>query len=217
MPETSAPVPPGGPGQVAEPAAASRSRRRGGRRQQILAAALEVFAERGYRGASLAAVADRVGLTQQGVLHYFPSKDLLLTEVLRLRDELDVSALTATSSGSLADLERLVEHNASRAGLVQSYTVLAAESVTEDHPAREFFTQRYRSVRSQLAVLLRAELGDPGPSGLTAETAAALLVAVMDGLQQQWLLDPDAVDMPGLMSAFADVLRGEARPAGGPG
>lgn len=184
--------------------------RRGGRREEILTAALEVFAERGYRGASLAAVAERVGLTQQGVLHYFPSKDLLLTEVLRLRDELDGRALTATSSGSLADVERLVGYNVTRAGLVQSFTVLSAESVTEDHPAREFFTERYRSVRSQLALLLRTELGDPGPSGLSADAAAALLVAVMDGLQQQWLLDPQAVDMPGLVSAFATVLRGGA-------
>lgn len=200
---------PSAPGRPGSEQAAGRTRaRRGARREEILATALELFAERGYRGATLAAVAERVGLTQQGVLHYFPTKDLLLTEVLRLRDELDVRALTATSTGSLADIERLVGYNATRAGLVQSFTVLSAESVTEDHPAKEFFTERYRSVRAQLALLLRTELADPGPSGLSADAAATLLVAVLDGLQLQWLLDPRAVDMPGLVSAFATVLRG---------
>ena len=48
---------------------AGRSRNR---REEILRAALDVFAERGYRGASLALVAERVGLTQQGLLHYAP-------------------------------------------------------------------------------------------------------------------------------------------------
>jgi AcrR family transcriptional regulator len=185
------------------------------RRAEIVAAALEVFAERGYRGGSLAAVADRVGLTQQGVLHYFPSKDALLTDVLRLRDALDGREAAAGQAdlvpAGLAGLEALVATNAARPGLVQCFTVLAGESVTDHHPAQEFFAARYRALRPQLAGMLRAELGDPGPSGLTADDASALLIAIMDGLQQQWLLDPAAVSMPALVSAFAAVLRGNPR------
>ncbi len=100
--------------------------------------------------------------------------------------------------------------NTGRPGLVQCFTVLAAESVTDQHPAHDFFAARYRALRPQLAALLRAELGDPGPSGLTADQASALLIAVMDGLQQQWLLDPGEVDMAALVSAFAAVLRGRS-------
>jgi AcrR family transcriptional regulator len=184
------------------------------RRAEIVAAALEVFAERGYRGGSLAAVGERVGLTQQGVLHYFPSKDALLTEVLRLRDALDGEDPAGsgtdhgdTGPGGLAGVEALVARNMGRPGLVQCFTVLAAESVTDQHPAHDFFAARYRALRPQLAALLQAELGDPGPSGLTADQASALLIAVMDGLQQQWLLDPGQVDMAALVSSFAGVLR----------
>ncbi|WP_249026692.1 helix-turn-helix domain-containing protein, partial [Amycolatopsis pretoriensis] len=50
------------------------------RRASIVRAAFEVIAERGYRGTSLAAVADRVGLTQQGLMHYFPTKEDLRRE-----------------------------------------------------------------------------------------------------------------------------------------
>jgi AcrR family transcriptional regulator len=170
------------------------------RRAEIVRAALEVIAERGYRGASLAAVAERVGLTQQGLLHYFPTKEALLVAVLEERDQWDAVPATQWRVDLLA---ALVEYNAMRPGIIQTFSALLGESVTEGHPAREYFTDRYRRVRENMAGVLRAEYGERLPSGLTPERAAPLLVAVMDGLQYQWLLDPESVDMPG---AFRDFL-----------
>ncbi|MER6633076.1 TetR/AcrR family transcriptional regulator [Streptomyces sp. NPDC000987] len=170
------------------------------RRTEIVRAALEVIAERGYRGASLAAVAERVGLTQQGLLHYFPTKDALLVAVLKERDRWDALPDTRWRVDLLA---ALVEYNAMRPGIVQTFSALLGESVTEGHPAREYFTERYRRVRESMAAVLRAEYGERLPNGLTPERTAPLLVAVMDGLQYQWLLDPESVDMPG---AFRDFL-----------
>ena len=175
------------------------------RRAEILAAALEVFAERGYRGASLAAVAERAGLTQQGLLHYFPNKDALLIEVLRLRDALDTRAVP-DGKGGVEDLERLVRHNATMPGLVQSFTVLSAESVTDDHPAKDFFTERYAHLRAAIAQNL-AESGEL-PAGLSPAEAAPLLIAVMDGLQLQWLLSDERVEMAGAFRGMLGLLRG---------
>ncbi|SPL92724.1 Transcriptional regulator, TetR family [[Actinomadura] parvosata subsp. kistnae] len=59
------------------------------RRERILATALLEFAEHGYRGASLARIAERAGLSQAGLLHHFRNKELLLIAVLDYRDELD--------------------------------------------------------------------------------------------------------------------------------
>ncbi|WP_206439746.1 TetR/AcrR family transcriptional regulator [Streptomyces scabichelini] len=173
------------------------------RRAEILRAALEVIAERGYRGASLAAVAERVGLTQQGLLHYFPTKEALLVAVLAERDQWDA---VPDSRWRLDLLGSLVEYNAMRPGIVQTFSALLGESVTEEHPAREFFTRRYATVRATMAQVLRAEYGDRLPSGLTPERAAPLLVAVMDGLQYQWLLAPEEVDMPGAFRDFLTLL-----------
>ncbi|MGD3106327.1 TetR/AcrR family transcriptional regulator [Streptomyces sp. YGL11-2] len=189
----------------------SRGPRRGGggreaqgaeRRAAIMEAAMELIAERGYRRTSLAAIAERAGLTQQGLLHHFPTKELLLIGVLEARDRWDAAA-AASGAWRTGTLAQLVDYNATRPGIVQTYTVLSADSVTEDHPAREFFETRFRAVRQALAGALRAEFGDTLPGGLTPEQAAPLLVAVMDGLQLQWLLDPENVDMP---AAFRDFL-----------
>ncbi|MFD7403630.1 TetR/AcrR family transcriptional regulator [Streptomyces sp. NPDC059866] len=173
------------------------------RRAEIVRAALEVIAERGYRGASLAAVAERVGLTQQGLLHYFPTKNALLVAVLEERDQWDAVPDTTWRADLLASL---VEYNAMRPGIVQTFSALLGESVTEGHPARAYFTERYRRVRESMACILRTEYGDRLPNGLTPERTAPLLVAVMDGLQYQWLLDPESVDMPGAFRDFLTLL-----------
>ena len=173
------------------------------RRAEIVRAALEVIAERGYRGASLAAVAERVGLTQQGLLHHFPTKEALLVAVLKERDQWDAVPDTRWRIDLLASL---VEYNAMRPGIIQTFSALLGESVTDGHPARGYFTERYAQVRESMAAVLRAEYGDRLPNGLTPERTAPLLVAVMDGLQYQWLLDPDSVDMPGAFRDFLSLL-----------
>ncbi|MCF1598828.1 TetR/AcrR family transcriptional regulator [Streptomyces muensis] len=173
------------------------------RRAEIVRAALEVIAERGYRGASLGAVAERVGLTQQGLLHHFPTKEALLVAVLQERDQWDAVPGTRWRIDLLTSL---VEYNAMRPGIIQTFSALLGESVTEGHPARAYFTERYTDVRASMAEVLRAEYGDRLPNGLTPERTAPLLVAVMDGLQYQWLLDPESVDMPGAFRDFLGLL-----------
>ncbi|MFG3035835.1 TetR/AcrR family transcriptional regulator [Streptomyces sp. NPDC048330] len=180
------------------------------RRAEILRAALEVIAERGYRGATLGSVAERVGLTQQGLLHYFPTKEALLVAVLEERDRWDTSGGRDREGWRLDLLESLVEYNAMRPGIVQTFSALLGESVTDGHPARAFFTERYAQVRENMTDVLRLEFGERLPGGLTPERAAPLLTAVMDGLQYQWLLDPSAVDMPGAFRDFLRLLHGEA-------
>ncbi|AKZ55515.1 Putative transcriptional regulator [Streptomyces ambofaciens ATCC 23877] len=93
-----------------------------------------------------------------------------------------------------------------RPGVVQTFAALLGESVTDGHPARAYFTERYVRVRASMAEVLRAEYGDRLPGGLTPERAAPLIVAMLDGLQYQWLLDPASVDMPGAFRDFLTLL-----------
>ena len=78
-----------------------------GRRQEILAAAFEVFSTSGYRSGSLKDVADKVGLTQAGLLHHFPNKEALLEAVLTLRDEESVARTGALIAQGVLRAPRL--------------------------------------------------------------------------------------------------------------
>ncbi|MFD9499398.1 TetR/AcrR family transcriptional regulator [Streptomyces sp. NPDC060035] len=168
------------------------------RQRDILHIATDTFAARGYNNASLAEIADRAGLTQAGVLHYFRSKALLLTSVLELRDQTDIEQLGADRPHGLEFLHHLVDtalRNAEREGIVRLYAVLSAESVTDDHPAQAYFRDRYSGLRVFVADALREACDLPERDAAKAENAANAIIAVMDGLQVQWLLAPDAVNM----------------------
>ena len=169
------------------------------RRQEILQIAVDTFAARGYNNASLQEIADRAGVTQAGVLHYFRSKAQLLTSVLDLRDATDIEQLGSERPRGLAFLRHLVDtahRNAEREGIVRLYTVLSAESVTEGHPAQEYFRDRYAGLRTFVTEAL-AEVCEPGEirADVNLEHTANAIIAVMDGLQVQWLLAPESVDM----------------------
>jgi AcrR family transcriptional regulator len=169
------------------------------RRQEILQIAMDTFAARGYNNASLQEIADRAGVTQAGVLHYFRSKAQLLTSVLDLRDATDIEQLGPDRPQGLAFLRHLVDtvrRNTEREGIVRLYAVLSAESVTEGHPAQDYFRDRYAGLRTMVTEALAeaCELGETRPD-LNVEEAATAIIAVMDGLQIQWLLAPDSVDM----------------------
>jgi AcrR family transcriptional regulator len=181
------------------------------RRDAILAAANEVFATRGFRGASLATIAKRVGLSEPGLLHHFASKEELLLELLELRDQHDderIAEARAAHAHVLDVLLALCRQNEERPGIVRLFTILAAESVDDDHPAHHWFLARYGGRRAVLADRLsNAQREGTIDAHLDPDSVASQILAMFDGLQLQWLLDPEAVDMTAVFEDFLARLR----------
>ena len=74
-------------------------------RERFLVAAAKVFAERGFYGTSIAAIAESLPYTKQALLHHFGSKEKLYGEVLkrisdRLMRELDLAEARAGDAAS---------------------------------------------------------------------------------------------------------------------
>jgi len=65
------------------PAPKPKRRSRAANEQRILAAAEDVFAQFGYQGAAIDAIAERTGLSKQNMLYYFNSKEVLYQRVLQ--------------------------------------------------------------------------------------------------------------------------------------
>jgi AcrR family transcriptional regulator len=197
--ETVADVARGGRGQL-RGSYAKTERTRG----TILDAALEVFAEGGYRAGSLRDIAGRVGMSEAGLLHHFASKSGLLSAVLERRDDLARQFIPQHPGDGVAAMKGLIDlarFNASEPGVVELYCTLSAEATTPGHPAHEYFVQRYETTRGTLTEAF-TDLEARGllRPGITPDAAARSTIATMDGLQVQWLLDRTSLDM-------ADELR----------
>ncbi|RKS93219.1 TetR family transcriptional regulator [Microbacterium sp. AG790] len=179
------------------------------RRQQIVDEAVLVFGRSGSASGSLREVAKRVGLTPAGLLHHFASKEELFAEVLRQRDErVRAAAGEPAEHGLIAQAGKVVAYNQTTRGLTSLYSTVVAEAADPDHPLHDDFAARYRARAEATAALLRAgqRAGEIAPD-IDPEAGARLISAVMDGIQQQWLLDA-TVDMTAL---FDEFVRGYLR------
>jgi len=183
------------------------------KRAAIVDAAFEEFAESGYRGGSLRGVAQRVGMSEAGLLHHFRSKSALLEAVLEHRDEKARERVPLDSPDGAEVLKGLVDlaaYNASIAGVVDLYTTLSAEATSADHPAHAYFVRHYAFTREKVERAF-AKLDADGRlrHGFDPRQAAITVIALMDGLQVQWLYTRDVVDMADALrrvfSVFVDI------------
>jgi AcrR family transcriptional regulator len=181
-------------------------------REKIIQAAIEFFAQHGFRGTKMADIAKAANLTEPGLLHHFPSKTHLLMEVLKERDRIDSERMRATlqKNGNhfLEAGAELVEHNETVPGLVQLFTLLVAEGISHGHPAHEFFIQRYQRERDRMvASIAQAQQANEVRTDIPAETLGVLIFAMMDGLQVQWLLEPEKINMSEAFRVLMNMLR----------
>ncbi|KAA9106540.1 TetR/AcrR family transcriptional regulator [Microbacterium rhizomatis] len=175
-----------------------------GVRQRILEAGMQAFAEAGYYATSLNDIADRAGISRRGLGHHFKSKEELLTVVLDQRQDEDAEFIRNTSGiDSLAAVLAVSTHNTERPGLIQLYSLLRADATAAEHPAHEHHRLQYDGLRLYLArafdeVRAAGELNSDEDSG----TLASTFLALMDGLQIQWLYNRASTDIDRVLRAY---------------
>jgi AcrR family transcriptional regulator len=182
------------------------------RQDQILDAAGELFAEHGVRATTIAAVANRVGLSEAGLLHHFPSKDALLLAVLDRADAsyVEEEVYVAQPAGGLESLRRMpatARVLADRPAHTRLRAIVSAESVVQDGAARDYSVRRTEAIRRGMAKAVaegirRGEIR----SDVDPKARATEIVAFMEGIQVQWMLDPDAVDIVAAYDSYFAAL-----------
>lgn len=175
-------------------------------RARILESATELFSRSGTAAVSLREIAQHAGLTHAGLLRHFPGgKDQLVLDVLGLRDEIDAVEMLDESQPALEHVHQLLAitaRNARTPGLVALYAKVSNEATSPEHPAHRYFERRYTVLRGWLERVFDEALPTDRP--VTASAAAQQVLALLDGLQTQWLLAPDEVDMA---ARLRDLLR----------
>lgn len=181
------------------------------RRREIVEAAAAVFAARGYSGGSLRQVAKDIGVSVTSVMHHFSSKELLLEAVLEHADseairEID---LDPARDGLRVTIVRFAETGQEHPHLLRLLAVLSSEASAVEHPAHEWFVERYQRVVGGMVDWIDADRTlDLAPD--TARVLARRIVALWDGLQLQWLLRTD-FDLVAELDAGVAALADQAR------
>ena len=183
------------------------------RRAQILDAALHCIAAKGYHAATMDDLVRASGLSKGSLYWHFRSKEeVFLALFERYTEEIfgAWSEAEAVAGGVLdgirAGAELLLRRLSGEARLLGAW----AEFLS--HPgARERYAEVLRASREQLAGLLRTGIARGEVRDLPAEGMAAALVAAMEGMLLQAMVDGD-FDTEGHWDVLWDgLLRGYAR------
>jgi AcrR family transcriptional regulator len=194
----------------------TQERRRQRTRDHLLAAAAQVFAERGFHGATLDEVAQVAGFTKGAVYSNFKNKDDLFLALFKANYERGMAQLMATLENSvvpavdrLSDFVALIQEESRRtpnsALLYLEFWLYAARNPE----ARARLAAIDDEAVHSLADLLRAERDHEGIEPLEdPERTARVIETLFRGIGLLWVIQPDVIDDELLRVAIEFVARG---------
>ncbi len=165
------------------------------RQAQILAAAIQLFAEKGFHDTKVSEIAGRAGVSQGTVYWYFDSKEALFEAAFMSQFEMLVQPLYAiaadqarSAANKLMDIaEASIDLFAKNTELVFVMLQIMATQEVAGIIAHDF--RDYYDEFKVILTPLFEELGDPDPAATTS-----MYIAVLDGLMLQCLLGPNWFD-----------------------
>jgi AcrR family transcriptional regulator len=187
---------------------ARRHRRSDVSRERILEAATELFAQKGYAGAGVDQLAKRSGIAKTAIYYHFGNKEGLLAAALERAANTWIDGIAQVSSqagdwsarldAGLAGMRTLLEEKPWLFNLIQ---ILALEVAEEKPEIRGMLQSILERARLRIVTGIHDALGVEVPD---AETVAAVILAVLDGISLGLQVDPDSVSLD---DAFAELRR----------
>ncbi|AYG03950.1 TetR/AcrR family transcriptional regulator [Gryllotalpicola protaetiae] len=180
------------------------------KREEILRVALAAYDEHAGEGPSMKAIAERVGLSEQGLIHYFGTREALFSAILVERDR--AYRETFASSDPIEKLRAAVRLQVQTPGLSRLYVAMAATASDPARTPHQFFSEHFRALSADVAQMLTvrpdaepsvdAALGDRD----TIEFVSRILIAAADGLQLRSLIE-EGVDLESDLMRLAELFR----------
>lgn len=178
--------------------ASLRSERSRDTRDRIIRAAIDLLAEASYQEISLVDIEARSGVSRGAIPHHFGTKDGLLQAVVeRLREdgEKRYSVEVPTGPESISFL-------ASRAALAiqgprgRALLSLLFEATDPESPIHSSFATIHSTARGFYRRFVdRPEVVAGLPAGTDLDVMAAVVFGAVTGINHQWMLNPDVVDL----------------------
>ncbi|WP_214318354.1 TetR/AcrR family transcriptional regulator [Nonomuraea sediminis] len=171
-------------------------------RDLILAAAAELFAEKGYRQTTFADVAERSQISRGSIPWHFGSKEGLLLAVL----EHSVEQLNDRMHEDSAGLDEMLDGAMGylRLPISKLFVTLLVEALEPDSPIHDRYVAIQDALRERIRVWAEQR---PLPEGVTADALSVAVMGALIGIHQQWRLSPDKIDLGEAFGALRVLLR----------
>ena len=184
------------------------------RRAHILEAAIAVFARKGFAASRIDDVAAEAGVAKGTVYLYFDSRDAILHAAFNAFEEdllAGIRPVLETNKPALDRLRQLVhavvnrfEAEADLTRVLLDFWV-AATSATPAGVGIDL-ARVYSEYRTIVGELLREAQAEGTVRSELSEHAAAVVIAMIEGVMVQWLVDPNAVPPGPVAEQIVDVL-----------
>lgn len=186
----------------------TQAQRKQATRLKLLRAATQVFAEKGYAGASIEQISEVAELSRGAFYAHFEDKNELFLAVLDdMVDQIQqFAADTAATSGPASLLSAVsgvnVGHSRADPTWLQLYSEFRAHAL-RDRGTQLRLAKHYRRLRDVIASVIQAQYDALGLElPMHAKDAAALVLAIDEGLAIQRGIDPKAIRR----ELFLDIL-----------
>jgi AcrR family transcriptional regulator len=177
------------------------------RRAQLLEVACRLFAQDGYTGASMEAIAEAAGVTKPVLYQHFPSKHALYADLLTIELGRLEAAFEDAIEHAEDNAERLRQGFGAYVDFVDvhedAFRVLFTSSLGREDAFRDRVARFRDWIAGRIAAIIQAEAGLPETR---ARALAAAMVGMAEGAATWWL----ASSRPLPAAALADELAGLA-------
>lgn len=189
-------------------------------REALLRAARKLLAERGYAGATVRELAAVAGTNIAAINYHFGSREKLLNQAImelfqewaervdEVEVDPDAEPLKQLAARALPTVQGIRE--------MQPWFVIGLEAILQSRRSPELRRQLVEHYARHRQRAIDAMAKTPRGSELPPrflEITASYMLAVIDGLQLQALLDPDAIPTGEELAAFYEALAAAARAA----
>lgn len=178
-------------------------------RQKIIAAATSLVMERGVKGTSLADISNAAGISKGTLFYHFSAKDDLIYELTEQHfDEITRASLKRVAQMQNIPLQEILYESllnmlqAENRGKLNLY--LLQEAVIEKPALKKRFASKYEEFQMLAGQFL--EIVAPQMDPAKAKVLSRIVVAIVDGLIIQWLLDPEAIPVKEIAEILASIL-----------
>jgi len=181
-------------------------------RALVLAAARQVFLERGYQGATLEQIADEAGFSKGVVYSQFDSKADLFLALLeaRIAERAAENARLAESLAGSGDLLPLLDHLTRGDQATPGWLLLVIEfrvhAARDPELSRRYAAAHARTVDALAGMLATISTRDGHEPAVTPRRLAELALALSTGVTLEQAACPDALGGPQVAAHVARVL-----------